>query len=86
MDKYLLIQPQRGYPARQWARIMWDTYCFDYDNEHPGNTVFAWPEGVTMDELKANLDADGIEYEEIEVDTDRHFGLVDDVVEQPEKF
>ena len=50
---------------REWAKQCWDTYGFDYDPATGDLQVFVWPlEGVSMDQLKENLDSDQVQYEE----------------------
>lgn len=74
-DTYFKITPPDGENARAWARQKWDTYCFDYDTERLGDTVLAWNDGCSVDELKAALDADGIEYETFEADINKMFDV-----------
>lgn len=58
------------FPALQitmpsgWAETNWDTYGFDFDK---GNSnIIIWPLAeITMDDLKASLTDDGIEFQEI---------------------
>jgi len=73
LDTYFKITPPEGETARDWARRAWDTYCFDYLTEMTADTVFAWTDGVSVDQLKAALEADNIEFEIIEAETNTIF-------------
>jgi hypothetical protein len=59
-----------GYKSmRQFFNQTWDKYGFDWDTRNNG---VIWPIN-SLEELKAKLDKDEIEYEEFEADLDRYF-------------
>ena len=76
LDPFLHIMVPGHTNVREWADKWWDTYGFDYDTERCARgQLWAWPCDVSLDELKANLDAAGIQYVIHEFDSNVFFGL-----------
>lgn len=76
---FVITVPDADDPCA-WAKRMWDAYGFEYDTERFGReTVLAW--SIDSDEeLKEELDYDGIQYTTFQVeDLDEFFGLKDAV-------